>query len=295
MPLLIFLLIACANNCPDSADDLVGAWTNPPGNDWVQVAAARHNATCGRHLDGSVDCWGYDATQGLVPPGEPLTFIDVEYQVCGLTKGGGLACGDTWGEAIPTDVSSLLDGTRYVDVAVARSFVCALSEEGAIHCTTPASGLSVALEGPFVGISAADETICGLREAGSFSCWDSDGRLWTDSGEVLSTLDEEPSYGCGITQTMQLRCWKAAYSTIAGLHSPGPFVMVSAGDIPCTLDDEGAIRCWEHLEGEKVTPPDDGPFTDVVSGSTQVCGLRLNATISCSRIHFVGENDIHCD
>ncbi|MBN1337500.1 MAG: hypothetical protein JXB39_16225 [Deltaproteobacteria bacterium] len=262
------------------------AWDSPEGTDWVQVAASENNATCGLREDGSGECWGYDADEGMALPDAPLVHMDVGGRPCGLTAAGDVACGDGFGSGAGenVDLGALLDGTQYKDVAVGHDFYCGLSDAGALRCVTTSDIALVAPEEEaFTRISGGAWMLCGLHEDGSASCWDTDG-VRTDQTGPFTEVEAGREGACGITGEGAIECWGYVFVEA----DPGPFAALSMGTAAaCALDPDGDMRCWvdEHkLIG--VNPPEDGPFSGVAAGTLQVCGLRTDGAISCVEAEY---------
>ncbi len=281
MPPVVALLALAACSGPP-------AWESPEAKDWIHVQASPNNGTCGIHENGTAECWGEDVDLGMLPPDGPLLDIAVAHLVYGIDEAGELVVGPERDDGvIALDLSGLNDGTRYVDVAAGSAWVCGLTDSGAIRCTGSSPVVSaVSGWGGFAQISGGSWYLCGRYEDGSASCWDLDSEQ-TDRLGPYTTLDSGQRGACGIADFQDLRCWGDVYVS----DDLGPFKDVSVGTaITCVIDLSSDIRCWwDPRVLTSVVPPDDGPFAAVAAGTFQVCGLRTDGGISCTRGEEVEE------
>lgn len=276
-------MVLISTSCRDS-------WESPHGTDWIQVATAAHDATCGLHVDGTTECWGWDVKQGMTPPEESVVKIDVGGVPCGLTVDGALVCGTGIGEGDEgaPNILQLSLQEPFLDLAVGGGFYCGLAHDGAVHCTAESW---IDFTGPedeeeYTQISAGARYFCGLREDGSASCLDTQGTP-TDTPGPFSIIEVGEDGACGLTVAGSLDCWGIPFFKGAR----GPFSSISIdSEILCALDSEGEMWCWWDQDGEviKAEPP-TGPFVQVAVGFKQMCGLTAEGTIVCERIVVVEE------
>lgn len=281
MPFLFPLLLAAA--CSKT-----NAWDSPEGKDWIQVEASPADATCGLRMDGTAECWGPDADDGLAPPSDYLVDMALSHLFYGINYDAEIVVGEERGDGVHAlDLSDLLDGTRYIDAAAGSAWICGLSEEGALRCTGSSSVISaVPQSGHYAQISGGNWYLCARRADGTASCWDEDSQQIDRLGPY-TTLDAGPRGACGVAENGELRCWGDVFVE----DDSGPYKDVSVGTaIACALDRQSVIWCWwDPTIVSNVVPPTDGPFIGLAAGTFQVCGLRLDGGISCAQAEAAGE------
>ncbi len=99
---------------PEEGSGWVGSTLTPPPGPFVAIDAAG-SATCGRHAEGWLSCWGHNAAQQAAPPRQRFAQHAMGYfHGCGLTMEGEARC---WGwrgreEQRWTDRLAMLSGEQ---------------------------------------------------------------------------------------------------------------------------------------------------------------------------------------
>lgn len=196
---------------------------NAPGGTFTQLAAGV-GTTCGLRSDGTVECWGSNDKGQATPPSGSFAQVTVSsINTCGLKANGDVIC---WG-ASQTDPG----GT---------------DEHG--------QGLPPAEK--FRQISAAPTHTCGVRTDGTVACW-----------------------GQGTTTGM---CDQFIYGECGQSDPPaGRFIQVTTGLFhSCGLRPDGKVECWGGTTG-KLNMPTDETFRVLSAGRYHTCGLTTDGNIVC--------------
>lgn len=235
---------------------------------WAQVSAGVTH-TCGRHEDGSVECWGFPTTS----PSAALTFVDVSAGAsfaCGVLTDGTLTC---WGEDHRGDTTP--PAGEFTQVRAAFYTACALTTEGAIACW----GLSADAEGPpagvgFVSVDVAIQAGCALGPDGSVTGWFGAASL---AGPFVQM---EAIYGgcSGLDAAGEI---DDAADTFAGVAPAGPFASYSVHWLTgCALDAAGAATCWGYDSYGQAQAP-EGSFQSVSVGYHHACAITTDGFMAC--------------
>jgi alpha-tubulin suppressor-like RCC1 family protein len=285
-----------------------------PGSRIASAATGDH--TCVVKEDGTVQCWGSNASGQL----------------------GNGASGIGEFETSPVQVSGLTDA---VAVAAGNSHTCALRANSTVMCwgsngsgrlgdgTTTARPTPVAVLNPdtttltgVVAITAGVTHTCAARLDGTARCWGSNtnGRLGngaTNSSAFASTVTNLPdavaiaagsSHTCAVRIGGGVRCWGANFSGQLGTgatdnaNHPTPadvanlveIIAVAAGQShTCGLRTNGQVRCWGNNGfgqiGDGTTISPRAPAT--VAGVGGVIAIALGSNHSCARR---ADGDIRC-
>ena len=288
----------------------VVCWNNgsathePPGGTFVAVDAGA-TATCGLRPDGEVECWGFDAPDGRPrtldwdPPAGPFVAVSVGVgYACALRADGEVAC---WGRGKVRDSpdSDATIGEReirrrlqplpgpFVAVSAGDESTCALRGDGDVACWgMPDARLRTdPPEGPFTAIRAGSGNTCGLRPNGDAVCWNTkDGTQTTLSG-AFTTLTGGDPLACGLRPGGDFAC--ASIDNILSRHAPDIAFRAAAATTShaCGLDHHGQITCWrDRQHWHEPTPP--GPFTTITVGEQHSCALRPDGTAECWTPHW---------
>lgn len=111
--------------------------------------------TCGRHVDGTVECW----------PNRPLSYsYEIAQQPCPND--------DACGAASPA-------GYKFAQISSGSRHNCGITTDGTIHCWgNNEYGQLNAPSGPFKQVVCGDDFSCGMRPDDSVECW---GRSFSES------------------------------------------------------------------------------------------------------------------
>jgi alpha-tubulin suppressor-like RCC1 family protein len=226
------------------------------------------NHTCVVKEDGTVQCWGSNASGQL----------------------GNGSSGPAQFETSPVQVSGLSDA---VAVAAGTSHTCALRANGTVSCwgangsgrlgdgttttrTTPVAVLNpdgTTLSG-VVAVTAGLTHTCAVRVDGTARCWgsNSNGRLGNGNTSISSS---------------------AFASAVTSL--PDAVAITAGSDHTCAVRIGGGVRCWganfsgqlgigSTDNGSHATPldiPGLVEITTVQAGGSHTCGLRSNGQVRC--------------
>jgi Regulator of chromosome condensation (RCC1) repeat len=235
--------------------------TSPPGMGWgsdlapgpmggYTLVTAGLGHACGLIHDGTVDCWGSDASGAVsgAPTFPMLAIAAGESFSCGLrTADRGISC---WGYDGNGVVSNAPTGTGFVAITAGGRHACALDVAGAVSCW----GFLLASTPPdtFSAIRAGGRYTCGLHPDGTPVCWGDDN----------------------IPQ---------AEATIPLVH---PYVAVSAGGqgmgygSPCGASREGGLICWGADDYGQAEPPFELEGSDGVEDSVDNCPTVDNGPVA---------------
>ena len=126
-----------------------------PAGSFVSVSAGGSH-TCGVRSDGSVACWGYNAT----PPVGPFVSVSAGvWHTCWVRSNGSVDCFglNTTGQATPPVGS-------FVSVSVGGSHTCGVRSDGSVACWGwDGNGQATPPVGSFVSVSAGANHTCGVR------------------------------------------------------------------------------------------------------------------------------------
>jgi len=104
----------------------------PAATDFVAVdVGTEGDLACGIHVDGSVTCWGNDATAAVPPP--PGVWSDVSvgaYHVCARADDGATSC---WADSVFV-LPQPPEGLGFVDVTSEDGVSCGVSVDGDLWC-----------------------------------------------------------------------------------------------------------------------------------------------------------------
>ena len=221
-------------------DPIENGGVTRPEVDFEAVAVGRSHS-CGLRADGTVACWGVNASGQADPPDGLFTVITAGYEhSCGLHRYGTVACwgGNRYGQL------NLPDG-RFMALATGDHHTCAVGVDGTITCRgRNHQGQLNPPEGSFTAVAAGADLSCGLHRDRMAVCWG-------------PTPDGRPD------------------------RREGPFsVLAVGGGYACGLGSDSEIECWAYGgSGEPQVP--DGRFTSVTIAGSQVCGLHPNGTATC--------------
>ena len=260
---------------------------------WTDVSMATVFG-CGIREGGTVDCWG-DFQLGGDEVLHGVGFTDVAvgmYHACALKRDGLPACwadegmGDNdRGQVDPPTVP-------FVAIEAGAYLTCGLDAGGFITCWGYYLG-SRPPPGPFVQMDLGFLGGCALDAEGRVTCWGDDvnqGRVAANpEGRYLRVACGGSCYG--VATSGHLVSFGPRLAVVASPPEGERFMDVSLwGTLACGLTTAGELRCWgdAHPGGyydldadwDTVRYP-EGPFTKIGVGSSSVCAIRADGTISC--------------
>ena len=285
-----------------------------PSLDWFTTIDAGWWHSCGRRVDGSIDCWGSDSFgQSDVPRGQFNAIAGGAHHSCGLRLDGTVDC---WGR---NDVGQANSPTgRFTSLSAGWGHSCGLRTDGTVDCWgVNWNGRADPPDGQFSEIAVGDEHSCGLRADGSIACWGRSHEGHVPAGEFIA-IDVGRSHSCGVRVDGTVACWGANWAdqttppqgsfsavTVGLGHScgvrvdgtiacwgdnglgqaeapPGEYVAVAAGEIhSCALTVAGVAVCWGGDSIHHAGAP-AGQYTSIDAGRLHLCGLRVDGSLACT-------------
>lgn len=223
---------------------------------WKTVAASQPGA-CGIHVDGCVECWGFDPEYfPMHPPPGPMVDL-----------------------ALPG--TSEWDGTEF--------HACAIDEQGDAHCWGLA-GWGQAAVPPgleLAAIDVTDDATCGLRGSAVRCFGRPDFVANAPAEHPLAAMNLGPdAWGCAITFDGAIGCWDYGRTWLESGHPPGPWTMLDFSGGITALHADGAAYTWLQGYGEETVngpyaPPRGETFIDVCDAVNGGCGLTDVGTLKC--------------
>ncbi|HUL78373.1 MAG TPA: NosD domain-containing protein, partial [Vicinamibacteria bacterium] len=242
------------------------------------LVSAGSDHTCGLRADGTVGCWGSNASGESTSPGGAFTQVSAgQNHTCGVRSDGALAC---WG--VNSVGESEPPTGAFTQVGAGALHTCGLKADGTVACWGDNYfGQSTPPAGTFTQVSAGTGNTCGLKSDGTVACWG-----WNDSGQstpptgTFTQVDAGYSHTCGLKSDGTVACWGA---DDLGQSTPpaGTFSQVSAGfKHTCGVKSDGSVACWGDNASGQSTPP-AGTFAQVSAGRIHTCAARGDGTAAC--------------
>jgi len=280
----------------------------------VRVLAAGKQHTCAALDDGTVWCWGDNASGQLGSPASAFTETATPVQVpglsgvsdvsagdafsCALDGNGAVWCwgdnmhgelGDGTGTSSASPVQAVLSGSNTAtDIAAGRQHVCAVQSDGAVWCWGDNSSGQL-------GDGTHNQSLTPVRVTG------------LSDATALSVAAGE-AHSCALLDDGHVRCWGSNSSGELGVgstvpqtgvavtHLTGHIVDLSVGwSFSCAMTDLGSAWCWgsngngrlgagEGVGTSSATPLavlviEDG--TSLSAGGTHACGVQSNGIMWC--------------
>jgi alpha-tubulin suppressor-like RCC1 family protein len=273
----------------------------------VKAVTAGHRHTCALMEEGSVKCWGENAS-------------------------GGLGDGTNINRSTPVDVPELESGVKAVEAGAGHT--CALMEDGSVKCwgwnpsgqlgngTVVESRLPADVTGlpaPVRALAAGDQHTCALLEDGSIACWGANASGQLGNGTRIRSnapvaVDGLPgaavaitaggAHSCALLEGNVLVCWGDDQSgqlgdggyenqsrpvTVGALAGEVEEVSAGIGNT-CAVMKDNRVQCWGgNAEGQlgdgtvkgRRTPGDVAGFAGgaavVSAGWSNTCALLLTS------------------
>ncbi|MDS4058620.1 MAG: M6 family metalloprotease domain-containing protein, partial [Candidatus Contendobacter sp.] len=234
--------------------------------------------TCGLRSDGTVACWG-DNASGQASPWTG-TFAQVSAggsHTCGVRSDGTVAC---WGDNRYGQAS--LPAGAFIQVSAGGFHTCGIKSDGTVACWGD-NGIGQASPptGAFTQVSAGYQHTCGLRGDGAVACWGNYYQGQTNSPAGAFTQVSAGFYHtCGLRGDGTVACWG---DNRDGRTTPpaGAFTQISAGGAhTCGLRGDGTVACWGDNSKGQTSPP-AGAFAQVSAGAYHTCGVKSDGTVVC--------------
>ena len=254
--------------------------------------------TCGVRADGTVACWGANASGESTPPaGWFLSVSAGTDHTCGVGGDGALSC---WG-ANDVGQSTPPPGT-FTAVSAAGRYTCAIATDSTLACWGDGPNQTEAPAGTFRLVSTAGGHACAIRTDGTAACWGANwyGQTNAPTG-TFRDLGAGAFHTCGLRTDGTVACWGVTPDPTAVMRyvpfnfgqadaPEGTFDAISADDRhTCGLRSDGTVACWgaqDHHEPEYLVDtgqadPPAGTFTAVSAATGHTCGVRTDGTMAC--------------
>ncbi len=281
----------------------------------VMAVTSGEQHTCGLWSNGSIKCWGGNASGQLGNNSTVLSGAAVD--VVGITTATALAAGGAHTCARLADSTVKCWGGNWYGQ---------LGNGSSATATTPVAVAGVATA---TSVSAGQDHTCALLADGGIVCWGSNlqGQLGNGSTSGSSTTPVSVTgisgatsvglglwHGCAVLANGSARCWgrnaggQLGDNTRSLSRSPVPVsgltgaVAVSGGyDHSCALMGDGTARCWgQNVDGQL----GDGTGLDALvpvsvlgldqatalsAGHFHTCAARLDKTTRCWGDNLAGQ------
>lgn len=244
------------------------------------------SSTCGILMDGSLLCWGSNASGQLDAPIGTFSKVATHREhACAIGVDHTLQC---WG----SNGSSQADppAGAWSDVSLGLLDSCAVARtDQSITCWGSTWGTPPS--GAFTSISKGAYHGCGLKTDETVACWGDDTYGSVSNAPVGSfvAVSSGRYHNCAIRKSdSTVVCWGDDYHGRATAPSVTPFLAVAAGaTYSCGLRSDQTIECW----GDPVNPP-TGMFDTLTSAANHVCGIRADQSVECWGDDTDGQRDV---
>lgn len=282
----------------------------PPKNEFFVQVVSGQFFSCGINIEQRVECWGQIdvGTSSKEIPGLYTQLTASRFAVCGVMTDGRIHC---WGH------SAAILGARTLQAEAVRPFVqlscsedhcCALNDEGVVRCAgrgRAGSGRGLELRAPeqrqVLDPRGQPVDVAVLAGLGAQEVV-AEGLVLLSAPVLFAQVSVGPEFSCGIRALDRaLQCWGA--SSVHRMHQEaeqeagvpglfdgevrivveGPFRQVSVGRVGvCAIEQEGALRCWGHVEVPR----------DVLSGPLRWDQVSVGFLGACASTE--DEAAVHC-
>lgn len=215
--------------------------------------------------------WGADVE-------DPDKVCSAEDYSCGINQKGIAKCwGDVAAYQPPADLPPL------VQISCALVHVCALADDGTIHCWGHGSdetmvrsdefllnyGQAIVPQGKYKEVSARGFHTCAITENDTVACWGAGGP---------DTFDLKPDFGQARPPIGRFRDISAgtAHTCAISLDSNG----VECWGASANVDAPAGCFPPESFSCGQASPP-SGAFRQITSGELHACGIREDYSIEC--------------
>ncbi len=291
----------------DSGEPSPAARGVPRALEWVleapqgrfdALAVGSAEITCGRSLDGAVDCWEPipDADPPMTVLHPDVLAADAGYWSSCWVRTDGTTC-RRFERHFQSHDGPLIEGA-FVDVGVGQDFACALGDGGDAVCWGANQyGQSAPTPPPWIpgppyrALAVGHSHACALRTGGEALCWGDNRWGQTDAPpDSMVAISAGHRHTCGLRSDGEVVCW--GDDLHGQTRSPkGTFTALGAGQWhTCGLRYDGEVACWgdgfyrdRFIDPtlDAPTEPPAGPFSSLAVGEWHTCALRPDGTAAC--------------
>jgi len=249
----------------------------PPRRGEFAAVSAGTFRTCAVKTDGTLWCWGNGA----------LTRWDSGFGAV-VAPTPQLPPGVT---DAPAQVSVLGDGP-FTAVSVGLFEICALADQGRLHCFAPGVtgdvGYPEDLGQVWASVRVGDSSSCGLALDHSATCWGLDERFHDEAVDVF--VYDQPLGGgwaavaagahrnCGIKAAGGVWCWNADGRDAPALAAGGDWLALGIGMGDTVFAIDGDHRLWSVGVGPI---GDAADWADLEVGASHACATKLDGSLRC--------------
>ncbi len=274
------------HNCGLLEDGTLTCWgdnasgqATPPLGRFIAVSSG-FDHSCALRGDGQAYCWGNPTSIATPPPTGPYIALSAgNTENCALRTDGQLLC---WGGAMATAAPTT--GT-FLAVSVSAGRGCAIRSLGTLQCWQAAgvTSLGTVPTGRYLALSLGFGHACALRSDGKVRCWGSNtqGQTAAPTTPNFIAITSGYQHSCAIQENGTLSCWGSNAS--GQLNTPtGTFLAITAGRLhTCARNDEGTVQCWGGTNTRSELDKPTYNFQHLAVGRTQACGLVYEGDVSC--------------
>lgn len=282
-----------------TGNDFHGRARPPASIHHAEVSAGLY-LTCGRRLDGRLDCFGNYADNGEAPISGAMISVGTTH-ACTLASDGRLACWFHFDEDPPPGRFSWVDAGDYATCAID-------AVTGEVTCWGEPVGwgepdwrppepdwgfpippvpedLAEPLQPPagrFIRVAVGQQHACGIRDDGRLACWGTAGAVANGPpAGRFTAVDAGYDHSCAIRADEEtVVCWGDNDSDESvvppELTNIRAVQVVTGRDVSCLRTASGWVRCWGSI-GE----PPVGVFAHITAGRWFACGADLRGGLRC--------------
>ncbi len=283
------------HSCALQTDGTMSCWGSnasfesvPASGSFVSLGAGDH-ATCAVRVDLTLQCWGSGYGDSLVTPAGTFTSVSMGTRFsCAVRTTGVVLC---WGEHTDWSVGTADEGYTSISVGPDSWHGCGLRADDTVGCWEASLGASRRLvppAGTFLSVSVGNRFACGVRTNATMVCWADVSWAQVDAPSGLFvSVTAGATHACGLRLSGEVTCWGTGSAGV--LRPPsGTFLNIDSGDDHvCGMRTDGAAVCWgADNAAGELTPP--AVVASVSVGYEHTCILRTNGTIRCFGLSTTG-------
>ena len=267
----------------------------------VSAISAGYYHMCELRSDGTIQCWGNNASHQTEVPSPNSGWVQV-------SAGGNHTCArkgsDTsiqcWGRNNEGQAPATKPGTDWMNVSTGAAHTCAVESDDTLYCwgfnNSGQAPVSVGSDGNWEQekFSAGGWHTCGIKVDGTLQCWGNNTYGQRDNVPAPNSNWVQVSAGeyntCAIKSGGAVYCWGAGTTNTGidphfgqSIPPAGNFTQISAGGYhTCGLKSDNTIECWGRNDsGQTTVPAPNENWQQVSAGNLYTCGLKTDGTLRC--------------